>query len=423
MKLLKKFSYVILIILLLSSQVVIPDFVEEASAQSLKDYRTTLEELKQKYEESQDKKELTEEEVAQARDEVAKIAIEKEKLEEEIEKLEAEIVQLEKQISEKNKDMEDIIRYYQLSSTGEDAYLEYLFTSTDFTDFIYRMAIAEQLSDYNNSLIDDYTNLIKENEEKKEEVSKKIMQLEKKNKELEDKIIELSAELSTTIEGAETIEDEIARVEKKIKEYEKMYEFYKCEETMDYEACEAKGGESNLLPPGTAFYRPVVSGRVSSNWGSRSFILNGRPYSDFHYGIDLATSHGNNVYSAANGKVVEVINAKSQYNKTGKNVCGGNKIYIEHNINGVRYVTGYFHLATIKVKVGQVVSYETVIGTVGGTSAEYWDNCSTGAHVHFQVATGQFITYSNFTSNSFNPRKVLNVPSLGKSFSNRQTKY
>ena len=48
-------------------------------------------------------------------------------------------------------------------------YLEYVFTATDFTDFIYRMAIAEQLSDYNEKLISDYEDLIIENEKKKEE--------------------------------------------------------------------------------------------------------------------------------------------------------------------------------------------------------------------------------------------------------------
>lgn len=425
MKLLKKFTYIILVIALLSSQVVIPDFIEEAEAKSLKDYKYELEQLKQEYKQNQEKQEATEEEMGKAKEQITKISEEKEELEKEIEVLNAEIEQLEKDIISKNEEMKNIVRYYQLSATGEDAYLEYLFTATDFTDFIYRMAIAEQLSDYNDRLIDEYNSLITSNEEKKEELSAKIVKLDKKTLELEDTVGDLQLELKAGMEGAMDIEDEIELIEKKIKEYEILYTEYDCDADMEYKKCLAK---ANTLPAGTAFYRPVVKGRVSSNWGPRSFILNGNPYSDFHYGIDFSATHGSTVYSAANGRVVATIDAKASYNKNGKKVCGGSKIYIVHNINGKEYTTAYYHLASIKVKTGDVVTYDTAIGTVGGSpSIEYWDNCSTGSHLHFQIATGHYLsdymTYSGFTSKSFNPRKVLNVPTLGSSFSNRTTKY
>ena len=425
MKILKKISYILLIVALLSSQIVIPDFVQEAEAKSLNDYKAELEALKKDYADNQAKQEATEEEMGNAKEQITKLSEEKEKLEQEIESLNAEIEQLENDIISKNEEMKGIIHYYQLSSTGEDAYLEYLFTATDFTDFIYRMAIAEQLSDYNEGLIDDYNKLITKNEKKKEELSNKIVQLDKKTLELEGTVSDLQIELKAGMEGAMDIEDEIELISKKIKEYEILYEEFDCDADMEYKKCLAK---SNTLPAGTAFYRPVVSGRVSSNWGKRSFILNGKPYSDFHYGIDFSASHGSKVYSAANGKVVATIDAKASYKKNGKKVCGGSKIYVVHNINGKEYTTAYYHLASIKVKVGQAVTYDTVIGTVGGSpSIEYWDNCSTGSHLHFQIATGHYLsdymTYSGFTSKSFNPRKVLNAPALGSSFNNRKTKY
>ncbi len=429
MKYIKKISYVLLIIILLGVQVVIPDFIPEAEAKSLKNLKDELATLKKEYQENQGKQQATEAEIQAANNQITKLSEEKFALEEEIENLNAQIEQLNQDIENKNEDIKEIIQYYQLTATGQNAYLEYVFASTDFTDFIYRMAIAEQLSDYNEELIREYEDLIIESERKKQEVSNKIVELNKKSKELERNIVELQNVLSETMDGAISIEEEIASVEKIIKSYEKYYIEYKCDETEEYSACMAKA-PSNQLPPGTAFYRPVVSGTVSSNFGPRSFMLNGKPYSDFHYGLDFATSHGSKIYSVANGKVVYIQNAKASYDKNKEKVCGGNKIYITHTVNGKNYTSAYFHVASINVKVGDIVTYDTVVATVGGVpSIEYWESprCSTGAHVHLQLATGHYLSdymfYSNFTAKSFNPRNVLNAPAEGKRFTDRKTKY
>lgn len=415
MKVLKKISYIILVIALLSSQVVIPDFVQETEAQSLNDMKAELAELEKKYADSIEKKEYTEEEIADAKEELAKLHKEKEKLEEEIANLNEEIQELGQEIILKNEDMKNIIRYYQLSATGEDAYLEYLFTSTDFTDFIYRMAIAEQLSDYNESLINEYNDLIDKNEKKKEELSKKIVELDKKTLEIEDKLLEKNAELDKALDVSMSVESELKNKRRTIESNEAFYKEHNCDPDMEYNACVEK---SNTLPPGSGFYRPLKSGRVSSNYGDRGYYLNGKWREEFHTGIDLSASRGTKVYAAADGMVKHIIPRAS---------CGGNMVFINHKVNGVYYTTGYFHLSTIKVKEGDVVTANTVIGTVGGTSKEYWDSCSTGAHLHFQIGKGTwgstYSTYTGFNARSVNPRKLVNFPKLGKSFSNRTTKY
>ena len=429
MKFIKNITYIILAVVLLGSQVVIPDFIEEAQAESLKDLRAELATLEKEYNDKQHEKEVTEAEIAAAKKEVDRISIEQEEIEQEIKDITAEMETLKQQIEDKNEQIKEIIAYYQLSATGSDAYLEYVFTATDFTDFIYRMAIAEQLSDYNDKLISDYEDLILQNEKKKEELSNKTIELDNMTKELEKKMKELRVELKETMEGALSVEEEIQVLKDTIKQREKTYEAYKCEETLEYKACLAKAPQ-NELPVGTAFFRPVVSGRISSNYGYRSFTLNGKPYSDFHYGLDFATSHGSTVYSIANGRVVATINAKSIYDndKKKKKICGGNKVYIVHTINGKDYTSAYYHLATINVKVGEIVTYDTKIGTVGGSPGiEYWDNCSTGSHVHLQMGKGHYLTdyytYSGFVSHRMNPREVVNAPALGGSFSDRKRKY
>ena len=57
----------------------------------------------------------------------------------------------------------------QHSLDGESAYLEYTFGARDFTDFIYRTAVAEQLTKYNETLIDEFNKSIEESKQKQEE--------------------------------------------------------------------------------------------------------------------------------------------------------------------------------------------------------------------------------------------------------------
>lgn len=86
-------------------------------------------------------------------------------------------------------------------------------------------------------------------------------------------------------------------------------------------------------------------------------------------------------------------------------------VYIQHTIKGVKYRTVYMHLHSIKVKVGDIVTITSVIGTVGG--GESYDRCSTGAHLHFGIMKG----WSGYTY--YNPRNYVKFPKLGVRFNTR----
>ena len=64
-----------------------------------------------------------------------------------------------------------MFRFYQITD-GENSYLEYIFGAKTFTDFIYRISIVEQISKYNNELIDEMNQLIEENKQLKIELAK-----------------------------------------------------------------------------------------------------------------------------------------------------------------------------------------------------------------------------------------------------------
>ena len=412
MKFFKRISYVILIMILLGVQITSPILNDEVEAKTLRDLKNELADMEKRYQEQLNQKAATQSEINAARSEITKISREKEEIEQEIIELNKQIEQLNQDIIIKNEEIRDIMVYYQLTATGEDAYLEYIFTATDFTDFIYRMAIAEQLSEYNKALIDEYNDLIVKNENTKKSLRDKNVQLTNKTKELEKKLKELQVRLQSQNEGAIGLADEIKILKNTIKIYEVDF---KCNLDEDLKVCEA-----GKLPPGTAFYRPLISGRVSSEFGMRTYTLNGRPVTNFHYGTDFGgVAHGTRVYPVAPGRVVARMD---RYN------CGGNMLWIVHNVNGKRYTTGYYHLASFDVKVGDVVYLDTTIGRVGGNpSVEWWDTCTTGTHLHFQIATGHYMSdytsINSFTANSFNARNVINMPALGVMFTDRNRKY
>lgn len=411
MKLLKKISYVIAFIFFIVIEITFPveDMKVDADARTLRKMKNELAQLEKELSENKAAQQSAQNNIKSSKDRIEEITQEKVDIEDEVDDLTNEIKDLGVEIKSMNSEVKDIINYYQLSKSGDSGVIEYVFDATDYTDLTYRMAITEQLSEYYSSTIKDYNKKIEDNEKKKESLADKKVSLTKKEGELEEFISTQQDRLSETMDGSIGIEEEIAALKKTINLYENTYKC-KLDETID-ECLRDK------LPTGASLYRPVVAGRISSNYGPRSYKLHGRWVSDFHYGIDFAGQHLQNIYSAGNGTVAAIFPRQR---------CGGNMVYINHKINGKKYTTAYYHMASVNVSVGQNVTYQTVIGKQGGTGAEYWDGCSTGSHLHFSVSTGNwgndYKSYSGFIARNINPRKVVNVPALGGSFSNRYSK-
>ena len=410
MKILKRISYVIVILITLLVQVSAPNQNVDAAAKTLRSMKNELAEKEAAYKKNKEEQAATKNEINNTTKKMNSIAQEKIDIEEEIDRLNEDIKNLNKEIIDMNKEIKDIINFYQLSTTGDSAEIEYFFEAKDFTDFIYRVAVAEQLSKYNKNKIIEYNKKITENEKKKKDLAQKKKDLSAKETELESYVSKQRSLLSKSQDGALSIEQEIAALKKTIDLYQNVY---KCKLDETLEQCTA-----GKIPAGSVLYRPEVSGRVTSNYGKRSYKLNGRWVSDFHYGTDVAGPYKAKVYSSGNGVVAAVFKRSS---------CGGNMVYINHIIAGVKYCTAYYHLASYTVKVGQVVTPETVIGYQGGSRNEYWDGCSTGSHLHFSVSKGNWGTtyrsYSGFIAKQINPRKVVNFPALGGTFKNKYTKY
>ena len=115
------------------------------------------------------------------------------------------------------------------------------------------------------------------------------------------------------------------------------------------------------------FQRPCV-GAISAYFGAhRSY--NGGPYTSYHSGVDFRAPTGTPVHASAAGTVV----------LAEPMVLWGNAVVVDH---GWSVLTGYGHLSTIEVQVGQQVAPGDLIGRVGSTGL------STGAHLHWETWVG-----------------------------------
>ena len=144
----------------------------EVQAKTLRDLKQDLADMKAKYTDNESQKEMTEAEIAAVEKEIESINDEIDKINEDIEALNNDIEERNKEIDKMNEEIKSIMRYYQLTN-NDLFYLQYIFEAKDYTDFIYRLAITEQLSEYRKKMVDEYNRLIEENKKKIEEMAAK----------------------------------------------------------------------------------------------------------------------------------------------------------------------------------------------------------------------------------------------------------
>lgn len=362
-----------------------------ANAKTLGDLKNELASLEKKYAEAQNKKNLTDAEITSLTDEINTVASNINQIKADIKTTEDDITKSQNEIEEKKEETDELLKFLQISS-GENVYLEYIFKADSYTDFIYRYSVVSQLTEYNNNLMKELTELVAKLEEEKKELATKRSNLESKSSELNSKIMVLRGNLATYKEEGATIEDDIKDMKASIKKYEDKG----CKNNENIATC----GNSGMINA-SGWYYPLSWGCVTSEYTG----FNIRP--DWsggggHHAIDLdCVSEGTNVYAAANGVVARIVRYSS---------CGGNMVWIYHNVNGVPYTTVYMHLLKIYATEDQVVTPSTVIGAVGGGSTASYDNCTGGTHLHFGIAHGH--NAYNFNNNSFNPRNIYKFPAL-----------
>ena len=386
-------------IFILLMLLIIPLNVQVVNATTINDYKKQLEDLKKQKQENEENKAKIQQQVEEAKKQIDVIGEQIILQTQEQDVISQEITKNELDIKEKKEQIKDLIVFTQKSSS-ENFYLNYLFGAENFTDFIYRISIVQQLTKKNSELMDQMNKLIDEGKENNKKLEQTKKELKEKEKEIQLKIASLGSKMNSYLEESYTIDDEIKLIEENISFYRKSG----CKDDQDLSAC------FSTVPVDINFVLPLKHGVITDYYGYRVSPCVG--CSTFHKGIDIGgNALGTPVYAVAAGYVSGI---------TEKLSCGGNVLTINHIVNGKYYTTRYWHLYKINVKIGDIVAKGQKIAEVGGDpSVTTYDHCSTGAHLHFEVANGHYLGiggsqsyqyYSTYLGKVFNPQDLINIP-------------
>lgn len=375
----KKITFALLIVLL--TLLLVP---VNTNAKTLKELENEVNRFKADLESKNNQIATNDAEVAEINKRIADIKSQIRDIENETKFLEQEIEESNVEITEKSEESKSLFQYLQVSN-GENAYLEYIFGATDVTDMVYRMAIVEQLTEYNEQVMDELTQLIEENKQKKEDLAVKNQELEKLTTELETEQKKINAESAAIRDAMPSVQQQLDEANKQLAYYKKLG----CGENEDITTCEIRVN-GNSVPSASGFYRPMMSGYVTQNWMNAG-----------HLGIDLSNTNKTiEIYPIASGVVF------AKYYDT----YGALVLKIRHNVNGKYIYSTYAHLSAWYVNIGDVVTPNTVIGRMGNTGYSF------GAHLHLELTTcdwhaGGGCTWSTYQKSTINPRQYVGFPS------------
>lgn len=263
-------------------------------------------------------------------------------------------------------------RLRNMYKKGTVSFVDIILSSNNVTEFISNLEFVQKIYENDKNTLKTLTS---EHEQLKKD-EKKVVEYRASLEEKQRKVAE----------AKKSLEKDQAQVRKQIEELKQAYadlgnQIYSAQQAEmakqqgsqnNYNNSGStspgtSGGSSYVQPGSTGIFQWPVRGMITSEFGPRSFLLNGAPYSDFHTGIDIAVPGGTPICAADGGKVII-----AEYN-----YYSGYTVVIDHG-NGLS--TLYGHNSNFAVSVGQTVSKGQVIAYCGKTGY-----LVTGYHCHFQV--------------------------------------
>jgi len=260
-------------------------------------------------------------------------------------------------------------RMVQMYKNQKIGYMQVIFSSNSFWDAINRMEYIRRISQKDNNILDEYQAQIEEIEVQKKKIESEKNELDLLQKSAYAKNEELVSVRSKKETAMDRLAEEEGKLKSEIESLEQISEELKDEINELTRKLAQQASSSGSKAPaqyvGGTFMWPVPGYyRISSDYVNRTSPIFGS--AEFHTGIDIPASYGEDVVAAADGVII-----------TSGWVRGyGNTIMISH---GSGIVTLYGHNSSLVVSNGQSVKKGQVVAKIGSTGY------STGNHCHFEV--------------------------------------
>ncbi|HAJ32661.1 MAG TPA: hypothetical protein DCK79_04740 [Candidatus Atribacteria bacterium] len=292
--------------------------------------------------------ELAQKEIKQGED---KFVLEKEKLKEKTKLLESRLREI-----------------YKRRLTG---YLEILFNSGNFSDFLTRFRYIKNILSLDAEVINDIRQQMKKIEDHKINLENReeILSLLKKEVEKEKENIEFSIKAKKSIINKIDSQKEVylkslKELEQSSQEIKSIIERIYKQQEEDSKKASQKEIPTIILKPKKGILALPIQGKLISRYG-RQKNTEFNTYT-FNSGIDISAPLGQVVRAAGSGEVIYTGNIKGY----------GQIIIIDH---GGRVTTLYAHLSKILVDIGEKVKKGQIVGQVGDSGGV------SSTRLHFEV--------------------------------------
>lgn len=256
---------------------------------------------------------------------------------------------------------------------GPSTYIEILFSSGSFSEFLSNIEIIRNLLDYDNQVLE-------ERKAVREEIAVQKAEIESIKAEQETRrqtLSEMQSTLKTKQAAQSTIIANLASQEEVIRKQVEQQEAEEARiqrlisQAVASQSAASQSTKSSTLSTITAsgtgsMQWPCPSTKtITSQFGTREHPIQG--VTKMHNGIDIAGAYGVDIVAADSGTVLFSGNSSSY----------GKYIVISH---GSGITTLYAHCSQLLVSAGSSVNKGQVIAKVGSTGQ------STGPHLHFEVS-------------------------------------
>ena len=287
----------------------------------------------------------------------------------EIKQGEDELIFEKRMLKEKTKLLESRLReIYKRRLTG---YMEILFNSESFSDFLTRFRYIKKILSLDAEVINDIRQQMKKIEDSKMNLENReeILSLLKKEVEKEKENIEFSIKAKKSIINKIDSQKEVRlkslkELEQSSQEIKSIIERIYKQQEEDSKKVSQKEVPTITLKPKKGIFALPIQGKLISGYG-RQKNTEFNTYT-FNSGIDISAPLGQVVRAAGSGEVIYTGNIKGY----------GQIIIIDH---GGRITTLYAHLSKILVGIGEKVKKGQILGQVGDSGGV------SSTRLHFEV--------------------------------------